>query len=161
MPTAITENIKSAGLDKQAVSSCAINLVPTFKLHQSKFSSQHHINPPHHRSNSYSYIFHTRGSFHQAHVKGWQLRIKRLKIKTDSMWYNTVLKQNFRELLKGQQDPGHHSIHWSTGKVAPPQAYSNILSTCGSKLRSHEKKRTPYFPVIPGIWLSFIPYHNA
>lgn len=46
VPRAMTETIKSAGLDKRAVSSCAISPVPTLKLHQAKFRSQHCINPP-------------------------------------------------------------------------------------------------------------------
>lgn len=77
MPMAITESIKSPRIDKMVVSSCAINPVPILKLHQSKF------NPPHHRSKCYSYIFHTRGSFHQVHIQGWQFRVKHLKAEPD------------------------------------------------------------------------------
>lgn len=118
MPTVITENIRSAGLDKTTVSSCAINPAPTPKLHQSKFISQHRINPPHHRNNSYSYIFHTRGSFHQAHVQGWQLRIKCLKIKTDHVSHNNILKtklQRAPERTAGSSTPLHPLRHGEGG----------------------------------------------
>lgn len=85
VPRGMTETTESAGLDGRAASSCAISPVPTLKLHQAKFRSQHRITPPRQRSKSYSYIFHTRGSFHQGHIQGWQLRIKCLKRKPDHM----------------------------------------------------------------------------
>lgn len=127
MPTAITENIRSAGLDRKAVSSCAINPVPILKLHQSKFSSQQCINPPHHRSKSYSYIFHARGSFHQAHIQGWQLRIKCLKIKTDHMSYNKVFKTNLQrapERTAGSSAPLHPPKHREGGSSTGLQQHT-------------------------------------
>lgn len=141
------------------MSPCANNPVPTLELHQARFSSQYHICPPHHRSQSYSYIFNTRGSFHQVHIQGWQLRIKCLKIKPDHMSTNKVLEIKLQTAPKRTAGPSKLLLPLKHRDSGTSMGLQLGTSSCGSKLSSQEEKRLPYFPVIPGIQLSFTPYH--
>lgn len=149
MPTLIIETRESAGWDEPAVSPYATNLVPTLEVHQARFNSQHHIRLPHHRSKSYSYIFHTRGSFHQAHIQGWQLGIKCLKIKPDRMSTNKVLEIKLQRAPERTAGPSVPLLPLKHGDSGSSMDLQLGASTCGSKLRWQEEKRLPYFPVIP------------
>lgn len=159
MPTLIIETLETAGGDEPAVAHCAINPVPTLELHQARFNSQHHTRPPHHRSKSYSYIFNTRGSFHQVHIQGWQLRIKCLEIKPYHMWTNKVLEIKLQRAPERTAGPSELLLPLKQGDSGTSMGLQLGASSSGSKLRSQEEKRLPYFPLIPGIQLSFTPYH--
>lgn len=143
VPRGMTETTESAGLDGRAASSCAISPVPTLKLHQAKFRSQHRITPPRQRSKSYSYIFHTRGSFHQGHIQGWQLRIKCLKRKPDHMSIRCGCSR-------------HSGRTRLSPAAAAPRGGGSVARA--AQLR-HGAERT--LPSDPRVQQSFIPYRNA